>query len=676
MNLLDTAKLSDITSIGSIKENLKIEGIAFDSRRVRRGDIFFCKGKNFKSAYAEHAISKGAIAVCYEQEESYENEIIALSKKYLYIAFFYTQSVKRAMALLAKAIHDDPFSKLKSIAVTGTKGKTTTTRMICDIINEIPGCKCAVLGDVIPAESGLTTPESPDIYAAAERCVSLGYTHIVCELSSQAVKEKRVFGINFDFGCFLNFGRDHISPAEHQNEGEYFKCKRELFLACGCAVLNSASPKSKEIAQFIKENRPDANIVYFGFDKTSDIQGSDIRDARHGSVFDLNSEKICVTADGIWNTENALCASAVGILLGASHDEIFKGIAVSRIPGRMETLSSSDGKINIIVDYAHNEMSFSAVFRYADKLGKKITAIFGAPGSKGLDRRSELIGVASRFSDRIILTEDDPANENVSDICRDILKTADESVIARTTVIENRETAIRSAIKNTYENGEERVILILGKGNTRFMCRKYGTDFYAGDQNIAREALDEIEKILTLSELTQEKTVVLCVKDSDSLSMLFLTRGFSETKGRMCIVCPQGLENDIRDAYFNHGRLEKILDYRLELPDFDGEKTFYSVSHNEIDDAARDLAVKIKADIFAYIVPERGILLNEKGFVKTLPIDSARLIDKKTTTPYLSQLIYALDNGVGRCAVLDGRSVTSLSHMLAGADFDGSEIIR
>ncbi len=698
--------ISEKTSSELLKsgENNDIGGISFDSRRAQNGDIFFCKGANFKVDYALNALKKGINALCFEKALPYAEEILSTAKKnHPKTTILQTKNIKRTMALCSDIFYRHPFSKLTSIAVTGTKGKTTTVQMICDVINQASDFRGAILNSFLPNGAPfLTTPESPDLFFCAGKCADMGYTHLICEISSQAIKEERIFGINFDIACFLNFGCDHISPHEHTDEQDYFNCKKQLFLSCGCAVLSSDCPKTPTIINAIKEHdsaskrQKKTDIYTFGFNSDSDFFGKNIQKTAEGCIFSVEHQEktldLCVTNGGARGAQNALCAFSVGTLSGATEREIFNGIAASRAMGRMEKLTSFDKRIDVVIDYAHNKMSFEAVFEGAKELGKPITAVFGCPGDKAFCRRKELPEIALRYADRIILTEDDSSFEGFDTIKNDMLKNISLLISANPeikkrklssniSVISDRKTAIENSLISAIENNEFRTVLILGKGCEQSMLTENGSVFYEGDHNVARKTLEnyafacESAIMLANAKLFRQKLTIL-VKNEKALDNLFFSLELLPKAVSITVICPENLSNAVRLRCFKQGRLEKVFEaFRGEIfRHGDGIRFYIAPQNADFEKIASDIAFQSHSDLLAYMISERGILLNGTGFVKNLSLSSARLIEKNTNTPYISHLISALDRGVRRCAVLDEASKMSIARLVSGLEFAGSEI--
>lgn len=216
--------------------NFSFETISYDSRQVDESTLFFCKGLNFKEAYLQSAVSQGL--AYYVAEQPYEVAAVGVI----------VTDIRKAMAILAMAFYDYPQQKLQVIGYTGTKGKTTAAYFTKAILDHTTNKKTALLSTMNTTLDGqtyfkshLTTPESLDLYRMMAEAVTNGMTHLVMEVSSQAYKTQRVYGLTLDVGIFLNISPDHISPIEHPTFDDYFYCKRQLILNSKTVVLNHES---------------------------------------------------------------------------------------------------------------------------------------------------------------------------------------------------------------------------------------------------------------------------------------------------------------------------------------------------------------------------------------------------------------------------------------------------
>lgn len=671
-----------------------VTGISYDSRRMEEGSIFFCKGRNFKTEYVRHACERGACAVFYESDIDVSDCV----RDFPECDFVCVADVRRAMALCSALHFGYPMKRLTTVAVTGTKGKTSTVRMIKNVLSETRGFCAEILGDnVSESAPRLTTPEAPDLHEAAYRALKNGATHLVCEISSQAMSEKRCYGIEFDIACFLNLGRDHISPCEHRSEEEYFRAKASLFLQCGHAVLNADDESSALISVLMKDKRPSAPITYFSFkDERADFFGGSPEMTEEGYVFGVTDRKkrekrdVCVSVHGLCNAENALASYSVCSLLGANGHALFNGILCTRVEGRGEELETLDGKVRVITDYAHNEMSFRALFeeiraRYGKDIG--ITAVFGCPGEKAYERRRQLPKVACEYADRIIICEDDSGKEPFEDIKNDILSSVKDKTSV--SVIKDRGKAIRSALTSAFENGETRVIAFAGKGGETKMRTENGDEDCVSDCELASAAVAEynersgIEKLF--SSISSQKgriVAVIAENGSDIAESLAFSADLLLKNGAPCLtVCSETAASELEQVCFGSGivcertsgspNASEIMSIcrrgALALTALDGDL-------ENVVKKGTEIAISLNADKLVYLLRQKGILLNGRVSIPKLSVSSAELITLNSEYAYLPEMIRARRNGVKTCAAVDGRKRNELAFFLSDAPFDGTRL--
>ncbi len=681
----DKNKINEITNLHALTR--EVTGISYDSRKTKRGDIFFCKGRNFKSEYLQKACENGAVAGFYESPTNTE----AVISDFPECVFVCVADVRRAMAVCSALHYGYPLKKLITVAVTGTKGKTTAVAQIKNVLSKTNGVKAAVLSEAVSENAPrLTTPESPDLHEAAYRSVKNGVTHLICEVSSQAMSEKRCYGIVFDYACFLNFGRDHVSPSEHTTEEDYFSAKASLFTQCKVCVLNADCKKTADVISLLKKSRTKTPITLFSFrDKTADFFATDPKITAEGCVFDVtdkagDTQTLCVSTLGVFNAENALAAYSVCSLLGASKRSLFNGILSARAAGRGEVIESIDGKIKVIIDYAHNEMSFRALFedvraRYGKDYG--ITAIFGCPGEKAQERRHQLPTVAEIYADRMIICEDDSGTESFEGIKNDILNAIKNKTSV--SVIRDRGEAIRHALTNAFENNEKRVIVFAGKGRESKMRTKNGDIDCASDFELAGNAVSEYNARLSLGSLFSELSVqkgklitVVAENGSDIAENLAFSVPLLLQNGVACVVvCIKEAAEGIKKACFGSGVVcEEVgsLSRGVVRGIADRGALAVSVSESELIRSGAEIAVALKADNLVYLTEHGGILLNGRISLPKLSLSSAELITLGNECAYLPEIVYAAKNGVKSCAVIDGREKSSLALHLSGANVLGS----
>lgn len=309
------------------------------------------------------------------------------------------------------------------------------------------------------------------------------------EVSSQAEYHQRVFGMNFNIGCFLNICEDHISPLEHKNFDEYINCKIQFLKKCDKVIIYKHTDYYDKIYDIIKDKK----IITFGFTKDCDYTIKNIIN-NNGLSFEIEKEGQTSTYEismaGRFNITNATCAIIVADILNVSYENILKGLLETTVSGRMNIVNT--GICPVIVDYAHNELSAKALYESLkeDYPGKNIKVVFGCPGDKGINRRRDMGLLAGQYADYIYLTAEDPGHSKVKDICDDIKKYI-EKYHNNYEIIEDRETAIRKAIKEATSND---VIALLGKGDENFQMVGGKWIPYETDIKIVEDELSKVKE--------------------------------------------------------------------------------------------------------------------------------------------------------------------------------------
>ena len=494
-------------------EGTEVHGMAIDSREVRPGNLFVCKGAAFRPAFLADAVRRGAAAYLCEDDGRLE-ELSAQAPDVPRLTVR-REGVRRAMALVAPLIYAHPEHDLTIVGITGTKGKSTVAYMLRSILRAA-GVTPSILGSIETDdgmrafESHNTTPEAPDLWLHLRNTVDAGRDVMLMEVSSQGLKYDRVLGVPFAIACFLNIGRDHISPIEHPTFEDYFQSKLRIFEQCETAVVNlgteraeevlAAAASAKRLVTLHTEHAPAASTEGSAAsvcNRATDFCATDIEAVDGGIAFTVAERgatgtvrhAIVLGMTGFFNVDNALAACAIARLMGFDYDAIARGLAHVRVPGRMELVSSGDGHVLAIVDYAHNELSFDALFssvkrQYPDR---QIIAVFGAPGDKAQERRSTLPRVAGAYADLLIYTEEDPAHEAVEDICAELAANTPAGVAYE--VIPDREAAVARALRTALAGERPSVVLLLAKGDE---TRQHRGDSYPevkSDLSLAREIL-------------------------------------------------------------------------------------------------------------------------------------------------------------------------------------------
>ncbi|MEG2395946.1 MAG: acetylglutamate kinase [Oscillospiraceae bacterium] len=498
-----------------------IDFISYNSKEIKENTLFFCKGAAFSPKYLEDAIKMGA--VIYVSEKKYD-----VNCDYIIVS-----DIRKAMAYLSNAFYEYSYKKLNLTGITGTKGKSTTAYYIKYILDEFLKAQNKPKSGIISSidtydgtelkESILTTPEAVNLHKHFHNAVNNNIEFMTMEVSSQALKYDRVLGVNYNIGCFLNFGEDHISPIEHIDIDDYFNSKMILFSQCDKSVISLDDEYSKKV---LKAAENTEIITFSRENETADFYGYDIRKENNDIAFKVRSKTFDktfrITMPGIFNVYNALCAIAVTSTYGVPSEIIYKGLIKARTSGRMENYSNETGKIIAIVDYAHNKLSFQTLYNSVlnEYKGRKIITVFGCPGKKAINRREDLGLLAGKYSDKVIITEEDFGEEDVMKISNEIKHFVDTKNCPNE-IITDRGEAIKKAIMDCDENS---LILITGKGNEtrlkrgREYCpcltdvdyvKKYLKEYDVKNKLDNTEKIKDVDALLPLLSQNKGKTFVI-----------------------------------------------------------------------------------------------------------------------------------------------------------------------
>ena len=465
VGLLNQKNLIKKSNVNQALMDSLIYNVTYNSKDVIPSTLFVCKGSHFKDEYLKEAISKGA--TIYLSEEQRATDIPDFP-------FILVHDIRKTLAELANLYYQENWKALNLVGITGTKGKSTTSYYVKNILDQYLLSEnkplSAILSGIfnydgiINEESHLTTPETFELHQHFQNAVESGISYLTMEVSSQALKYGRTEGICFDIGVFLNMGNDHISEIEHQSYEDYRNSKLHLFSQCNIAVVNSNTHDFNLIIAEAQDKAP--KVLTFGVDEIADISAYDLLADDTGTTFKVSSSKyngeFRVGMKGIFNVENALAAIAVAHELDIPMDCVIKGLENAKVPGRMEVFYDKNRDIVIIVDYAHNQMSFQRLFEtvqieYKDR---PIHIVFGCPGYKALGRRQELGEIAGKWSNMVYITEEDSGEEPLEEISREIA-TYIQKANTKYDIINDREEAIKEAIARAPKNS---IVLITGKG--------------------------------------------------------------------------------------------------------------------------------------------------------------------------------------------------------------------
>ncbi|MGN0382860.1 MAG: UDP-N-acetylmuramoyl-L-alanyl-D-glutamate--2,6-diaminopimelate ligase [Eubacterium sp.] len=482
--------------------NNEINNLVYDSRRVTEGDAFVCvMGANSDGhKYIQEVCNKGAAAVIVQDNgfaDWCNNNDFVIPDNVTVIS---VNNTRYALACASAAYFGYPAQKIKTIGITGTKGKTTTTYMVREVL-EKAGIKTGLIGTIetiigeerIPAKN--TTPESYVVQETFAKMVESGCQAVVMEVSSQGLMLHRVSGFVFDYGIFTNLGQDHIGENEHKDFHDYMNCKRLLFKQCRHGIFNKDDEHFKNMIDGCT-----CDIETYGIDKDADIKADGIKlytkPGVIGSTFNLTgriNSTMCIDIPGRFSVYNALCAIAVCLHFTNDIEKIRNVLSDVRVKGRVEIIPVSP-RFTLMIDYAHNAMSLeSLLISLKEYNPKRLVTVFGCGGNRSKDRRFEMGEVSSRLADFTIVTSDNPRFERPEDIINDIV-TGVKRESGRYITIPDRKEAIRYAILNA-EDGD--VIILAGKGHEDYQEIE-GVKYPMDERNLIKEIINEPEVMAVL----------------------------------------------------------------------------------------------------------------------------------------------------------------------------------
>lgn len=464
--------------------DIEINDVIYDSRKVTKGDVFVClKGYNTDAhKFASSAVEKGAAAVVLSDD-------VELSG----VTVIKVKDTRKALAYMSANYFGNPAKELISIALTGTKGKTTTACMIRSILQE-SGIKTGIIGTlgvIIGAETfktNNTTPESYEIQKALRQMVNMDCKAFVIEASSLGLKWHRTDAIEFDYGVFTNFSNDHIGDSEHATMEEYLDCKKLLFKQCKLGLINRDSKVYDSVIEGCT-----CKVETFGFDAAADLTAANGELTRKpgflGVSFDLGGAenyRVNVAVPGKFNIYNALSAISVCRHCGADKDAVCRGLENVKVKGRVEPVPVSD-RFTLLIDYAHNALSMENVLTTLRKYSpNRLITMFGAGGNRPKIRRYEMGEISGKLSDLSVLTEDNSRDEDVMDIIADI-KTGMAKTEGKYVVVPNRKDAIRYCIENAQDGD---IIVLAGKGHEDYQEIK-GVKYHMDERELIADILAE-----------------------------------------------------------------------------------------------------------------------------------------------------------------------------------------
>lgn len=473
-------KLSEILKGIDVKNaytDVDVLDVTQDSRLVKEGSLFVCiRGAAFDGHnVAAEMLEKGAAAIVVERDLGLDKQILVDDSRSVY-------------SPICSNFFNNPAEKLKLIGLTGTNGKTTTTFLIKQILENV-GKKIGLIGTVqnmicdkiYPAK--FTTPDPYELQKLFAMMVEAGCEYCVMEVSSQALAQGRVNGLRFALAAFTNLTQDHLDY--HKTWENYFNSKRILFENADIAVTNADDENGLKIIEDIDF---DKIVTYAVNTNDASYVAKNVSFKPSGVEYELVGDVIgrCnCPIPGRFSVYNSLCAASCALSLGIDFSDVLDAISKSKgVKGRIEVVPNGGRDFTIIIDYAHSPDGLENIITSLQEIAKgRVVTLFGCGGDRDKTKRPKMGKIVAELSDYCIVTSDNPRSENPAEIIKDIL-VGMEGINTPYTVIENRKEAIAYAIKNAQKDD---IILLAGKGHETYQILPTGTIHF--DE---REAVAEI----------------------------------------------------------------------------------------------------------------------------------------------------------------------------------------
>lgn len=462
--------------------DLEINGIAYDSRKVKKGDLFICVSGYVQDGhnYINDALSRGASAFIVEKDVEAAGAAVVK-----------VQSSRAAMSILASSFYGNPTQELQLIGITGTSGKTTTTYLLKSIFEAahkkvgLLGTISTQIGDKVYVSSK-TTPEAVDLQSLFREMADMHMDYAVMEVSSHSLELGRVDGCKFSVGVFTNLSQDHLDF--HKTMDSYREAKKKLFYKTRKAnIINIDDIHGKLIADELRGIK--TPLLTFGIDNEADITAKNINIHSKGVSFILTTPEyeteLKIKIPGKFSVYNALAAAAAAYASGIDRKAIKDGLyKVGCVPGRSEIIET-DTPYSVMIDYAHKPDGLEKILTTIRQYAKgRIITLFGCGGDRDKEKRPMMGKIAGELSDYVIITSDNPRSEDPMEIIEQA-EAGIKSTGCDYICIENRRDAIKFALKMAKPDD---IVLLAGKGHEPYQVLK--------DRTIPFDERDIVEELL------------------------------------------------------------------------------------------------------------------------------------------------------------------------------------
>ncbi len=478
-------KLADILKGLKIEEvrgntNISLSDITFDSRKASPGVLFVAvRGtKTDGHDYISAALAAGSAAVvCEQMPENIPDEACLVRVK----------DSAYALGYMASAFYNNPSRRFKLVGITGTNGKTTTITLLHRLFMELgyqSGCFTTIRNYIgnSTVEATHTTPDPVQLNRIMKEMADAGCKYVFMEVSSHALAQKRVAGLTFAGGIFSNITHDHLDY--HKTFDEYLKAKKLFFdnLPEGSFACINADDRNGTV--MVQNTR--ASVHYYGIRSMAEFKARILESHMNGTLLTIDDHELWTRFIGEFNAYNLLAVYSAAILLGQDQEETLRVLSsLDTVEGRFQYLRSEDG-VTAVIDYAHTPDAISNVLKTIGQIKKgneKVISVIGAGGNRDKTKRPEMAKVAATMSDILILTSDNPRDEEPADIIHDMKSGLNEQMLRITIIQTDRREAIRTACMMANKGD---IILIAGKGHETYQEIR-GVKHHFSDREVVSE---------------------------------------------------------------------------------------------------------------------------------------------------------------------------------------------
>lgn len=485
--LQDILYQSKVRSVAGSTQ-VEITSVHSDSRQVQPGSLFIAiKGVHTDGhQYLDAAIKAGASAVVVENLPADPDPAIT---------WVQVENAAVAAGFIAHHFYGEPSAKMKLVGVTGTNGKTTIATLLYKLFTAL-GYKCGLLSTVqnIIGEEALaathTTPDAISVNALLRQMLEAGCTHVFMESSSHAIHQHRIAGLQYDGGIFSNITHDHLDY--HKTFDEYIRVKKSFFdgLPSNAFALSNADDKRGAVML----QNTSARTAFYSLRTVAEFKGKILENGLTGLVMTINDQEVHFRLIGEFNAYNLLAVYGAAVLLGEDKHEVLRCLSVlTGAEGRFDYAVSASQRVIGIVDYAHTPdalLNVLATIKNLRKGKEQVITVVGCGGDRDKAKRPVMAEVACEYSDRVILTSDNPRSEEPEAILKDMEAGLNTAGKRKAISITDRKEAIKTAVSLSQP---EDILLIAGKGHEKYQEIK-GVKYPFDDKQVLRECFELLGK--------------------------------------------------------------------------------------------------------------------------------------------------------------------------------------